>query len=63
MVDISESAQNEFVSSGSLKLLPALTTNQTFSQLFMTDEPPALKEVKILRRRWTGVENFLRYVE
>jgi hypothetical protein len=29
----------------------------------MTDEPPSLKKVKILRARRTCVENVLRYVE
>ncbi|HKR60431.1 MAG TPA: hypothetical protein VJS64_11915, partial [Pyrinomonadaceae bacterium] len=59
VIDISESAKDELISSRCFKLGPRLATNQTLCQFPVMYEPSPLKEVKIFRPGRTGVENFV----
>ena len=63
VVYIPKPAKDELVGSRSLEFVPSLATNQTLCQFFVMDEPPPLKEVKILRPLRTCIEDFLLYIK
>jgi hypothetical protein len=63
VIDISESAQDELISSRGIELVPRLTSDQTLRQLLVMDDPPPLEEIKILRPMRASVEDLFWYVK
>jgi hypothetical protein len=63
VINISKAAKDELIRGRGIKFEPGLTSNQTFRQLLVMDEPPSLKEVKILRPLRTRIEDLFWYVK